>query len=123
MPEAAWRGGLDLAGCLPHRYDAGSEGVGRALARQPRPDGIAQRDQPGMFGGQRRIGGAPSLDIRRPRGVEFAVERGVEEKLQLFRMALGHGRLPSLSTSCARARASLDITVPCGAPIAAAISR
>ena len=97
---------------------------GARLARQARSDGVAQGGQPRIFGCQRGIGGKPSLDIQSARRIEFAVECSIEEKRRIIlERALGHAGLPSLSTSCARARASLDITVPCGAPVAAAISR
>ena len=88
-----------------------------------RPDYVAQRDEPAIFGRQRRIGGELGLDLDHAGRVEFAVQGGVKEKRPVFAPRVSHARLPSCSISLARARASLDITVPTGAPIASAISR
>ena len=55
-------------------------------------------------------------------GVEFLVQGGME-KGPIVVLQFPQFLLPSLSISCARARASLDITVPIGAPVAEAISR
>ena len=70
-----------------------------------------------------RIGGQKPLHLDHAGGVEFAVERGVQQERAILETGSGHGAVPSFWASSARARASRDITVPMGAPVASEMSR
>ena len=58
--------------------------------------------------------------LQRLRRIQFAVQIGLDEKALL---AIHAGLPINFSRNRARPRASRDITVPIGAPVAAAISR
>jgi hypothetical protein len=62
--------------------------------------------------------------FRSPGRIEFAVERGVQHEGAILAIrGADHANLPSLSIINVRARASRDMTVPTGVPVASAISR
>ncbi len=97
-----------------------AQGVGGERTRRARADRITQGDEPGVFGGKLGVRREARLESDRARGVEFAIERGVNKGVA---SQVAHRPPPRLANSSARPRARRDITVPTGAPIAAAISR
>jgi hypothetical protein len=90
------------------------------LARNSRPDCVAQGGEPGIFGRQRGIGGELGFELDHDDSVKFAVEGGMEKHL-ILGSRVCHVWLPSLSICITRGRSSLDIPVPTGVPIATAI--
>ena len=86
-------------------------------------DRVTQVRQAPVFGGEGRIIAQLALELERAHGVEFAVQCGVESQKTLVGVAVGHASALKVLASMARARASLDITVPTGVSVASAISR
>ena len=107
--------------------DARQERLGRLRTRQA-AHRLAYCGGAGMLGGERRIGGDAPFDRQRGRRVELAVDKRLEQQMQIvgvfrqFRVFL-HRLFPSSEISAPRALARRDITVPIGTPSACAISR
>jgi len=83
-------GGCGLDG-LPGIFDLGDrrdtrqEIVADARSRQV-GDSAAQRHQARMFGGKLRIGGHAALDRQSGRGIELAIDKGVDHQLHVLRV-------------------------------------
>ena len=93
------------------------------FARQALADHAAQRLDAVPLGSQFGLGRKSPLQLERVRGVELAVDIGVNEQARVF-VCCGHGlSVPMLAISRRRARASRDITVPIGTLVTSAISR
>ncbi len=119
-PAGARRGEVDGRGGR-HGRDPVGERLRRRLARRMAADRRAQRREPPIFRRQRRIVAHRAFEFERAHGVELAVERRIELEDALF--IPGHDWLLRVLASAARARASRDMTVPIGAPVASAMSR
>ena len=83
-------------------------------------DGLAQRAQFLVFGGEFRRLRQRLVEGELVDGVEFAVERHLRARECVV---VAHNAFPSVFASAWRARARRDMTVPIGAWVASAISR
>ena len=84
---------------------------GLSQSREPRP----------IFAGA-GIAGKKALGLERARRIQLLVEVGLQKERAILLLVPAHcDTLPSRSISSERARASRDITVPIGAPVASAI--
>ena len=85
--------------------------------------GVAHGFEIAIFGGERRVGGEIAFESERVRGVELAVEGGVEPEAAWIGIGVAHGSAFRTFASALRARARRDMTVPIGRPAASAMSR
>ena len=102
------------------RADAVAQPRRRALGLDFFAHRAAQRDDGRIALGELGLIGEPRLQRERARRIELAVGERIDEQRVLV---VAHDFCSKAARSSARARASRDITVPMGAPVASPISR